>query len=171
MGWTSYHRDKGQTTADHLAGQLLGPDQRFVATGTDGGTFYAAVRNADGETWGLVVLTQWSKGYYNYTYKAMDEGMGPNESKAPARVLDALSPTTSEYATEWRERCRANLARKAARPKVREGDVVRFTMPLTFTNGAEHDTFTYRGGSLFVADGFRFTITKWRDRQHEVVPA
>lgn len=90
-----------------------------------------------GYTFGAVFLTRRSGSEWGY--KDMDETMGPNESGAPVKLLDLLSPTTSEYALDWRERCRRNAAREA-RP-LKEGDVIRFEEPLRFTDGTEHQTF------------------------------
>jgi hypothetical protein len=51
----------------------------------------------------------------------MDETMGPVESRCPERILDLLTPTDSEYANEWRARCRAFHAASKARPKIKVG--------------------------------------------------
>lgn len=53
-----------------------------------------------------VILTQISGGW---GYKDLDETVGPVESRAPAAILDLLSPTTDNWALEWRQRCRAKL--------------------------------------------------------------
>ena len=50
-------------------------------------------------------------------YKDMDETCGPNESKCPASILALLTPTDSQWANEWRERCRKNIAETAERRK------------------------------------------------------
>lgn len=66
-----------------------------------------------------VFLTRIDKGEFGY--KDMDETMGPNASNCPAGILNLLSPTTSEYALAWRERCRNQ--RKVQR--IAEGTIVR----------------------------------------------
>lgn len=58
--------------------------------------------NHDGTIWG---------------YKDMDETKGPCESKCPASILALLTPTDSQWANEWRERCRKNIAEAAERRK------------------------------------------------------
>ena len=63
--------------------------------------------------------------------------------------------------------------RKAAKPKVKPGDTVRFAEPITFTDGSEGDTFTLEGRSTFRLPGGwgRVRITKWKDRDYELVTA
>lgn len=181
MGWTGYHREKGQTDREHLQNELCRDGLRIVecATITDGEyrVFYAAVRYEqatagfpEGYTFGLVVLQKWMRaGYENYYRKEMDETMGPCYYDAPAKVLDALSPTDSDYATEWRAKCRERLAAKAAVPKVKPGDRVRFAQALRFGNGAELREFTFVQRSVFrgVEDGRLYRIPSWRKMPFE----
>ena len=42
----------------------------------------------------------------------MGESSGPCEDHCPASILSLLSPTDSEYANNWRERCRKNIEAK-----------------------------------------------------------
>jgi hypothetical protein len=83
----------------------------------DGYAAYAAVRDADdpSRVFGLVVLyststSNWGgvNGRTLYT-KAITEDMGPAEDECPARILKLLTPTENEYASQWRERCRARV--------------------------------------------------------------
>lgn len=184
MGWTSYHRKKGETDREHLQRELCGDYLQIVecATVTDHEyrVFYAAVRYVQdrgiikaGHTFGLVVLQQWVRGDYNYCRKEIDESMGPGYCDAPAKVLDALSPLDPDdkrpYAAEWRAKCRERLAAKAAAPKVTPGTRVRFAHPMQFTDGVERDTFTFLERSTFRSDdGLRVRITSWRKRAFEV---
>ncbi|TRW94276.1 hypothetical protein FNJ84_19750 [Paracoccus sp. M683] len=90
-----------------------------------------------GYTFAAVFLTTTSKGEWGY--KDMDETSGPNQAEAPAKLLDLLSPTSAEYALAWRQRCRDHAARTNRRLK--PGDVIRLTIPLRFSDGAELQTF------------------------------
>lgn len=62
--------------------------------------FYAAVRYDEGhphagEVFAFVVLYAIAPSrYYNFTYKDLDETVGPVASHAPRAVLEALTPTT-----------------------------------------------------------------------------
>ena len=108
-------------------------------------TYYAAVEvvPTDGarEVTAVVCLVRYNprdaEGYV-FGYKDMDETMGPCEVGCPAAILDLLTPTTSEYANGWRDRCRAAIAKRADVPKLRDGDLVVFTEPIRFTDGSEH---------------------------------
>lgn len=67
-------------------------------------------------TFAAVFLTSREGGKWGY--KDMDETMGPNEAQAPAKLLDLLSPTASEWAQKWRQRCRDNAALASRRLSV-----------------------------------------------------
>ena len=77
------------------------------------GVYYAAyvMTKRPEEVHGIVCLVRKSKG--EFIYKDIDEEMGPFESKCPESILDLLTPTESNYANEWRERCRAYANSKA----------------------------------------------------------
>lgn len=174
MGWTTLHRQPGQTDRDFIQREIVGHGHTILDGVTKGFTFYGAVRNDDtGEVFAIVVLQHRSRGYENYGYKAMDETVGPFEIDCPDRILDMLTPTENEYANGWRAKARAKNAAKAARPKVKAGDTIRFDQPLRFTNGLSFDTFRYESGSSFVAlgldGGIRVHITRWRDRKYAKV--
>ena len=108
-------------------------------------TYYAGVDmvppDGDREVVAIVCLVRYNprdaEGYI-FGYKDMDETMGPCEAECPAAILDLLTPTASEYALAWRERCRATAAKRASIPKLRDGDLVVFTEPIRFTDGSEH---------------------------------
>jgi hypothetical protein len=130
--------------------------------------FYAAVRtSATGEVWAMVVLMQRARGRANFGCKPMDETVGPNAYDAPAKVLDALTPTDYEYAREWRQQCRENLAKRAdARRRqqaVTVGVVIQTAVPLRFGNGLDASRFECVGRSgrtlwwqAITEDGTRF---------------
>lgn len=59
----------------------------------------------------------------------MGESSGPCEDHCPASILSLLSPTDSEYANNWRERCRKNIEAKKdphALKNLPVGAVIRF---------------------------------------------
>ena len=59
------------------------------------------------ETFGVVILTSVDmKDYFNFSYKEIDETMGPCEDHCPIGIIKLLTPTTSEWANQWRDRCR-----------------------------------------------------------------
>ena len=88
-------------------------------------------------TFAAVFLTSREAGKWGY--KDMDETMGPNEAQAPIKLIDLLSPTTSQWARDWRQSCRDNAA--LASRTLKPGDVIRLSEPLRFTDGSERQTF------------------------------
>lgn len=97
MGWTFYHRDKGESNVAHFQKQF-GQGYEIIDGATVGGTFYAAVRDPNGLVSAAVILTRWvPNDPYNFGYKDMTESMGPGEARCPARILDLLSPTIDLY--------------------------------------------------------------------------
>lgn len=111
---------------------------------------YWAIRNLEtGDVNGLVVLSHVNG--RNKSWKYVDDFMGPAEDDCPATILNLLTPTDNEYANDWRERCRKNIERKKAQPKVKEGDVIVFDEPIEFSNGMEVDRLRYEGGYRFRA--------------------
>lgn len=178
MGSTSLHREPGHSDRAFFEAEFpdtLTKQGEILACATVGGTFYAAVRDKDsGSTWALVIMTIRSRGYWNFTYKEMDETMGPAEDRCPARILDLLSPADCENALEWRRRCRQNAAKLARAKAIRPGDTVRFSRPLDFANGDRLDTFLFEKRSTFRhPEGHsRYRIPGWRARyDYQVIPS
>ncbi len=166
MGWTGGQL-QGPFTARAAIEFELGAEflARVIDTVRYGTVIYAAVRSRDDkEIFGLVLLAE-RRGGILYT-KAVGEDEGPAEDRAPARILDLLTPPSNDHARQWRERCRAHLAQ----PRPRKGQTVVFTKALTFTNDEAHSTFTYQGGSRFqTGNGCLCHIRCWQTLQFTVV--
>lgn len=87
-----------------------------------GSTYYAAIKRTkfatttepeDSRIFAAIVLTSVdNKDYFNFSYKDMDETMGPYQYACPKSILDLLPPTDNEYAQKWRERCYEVLKEK-----------------------------------------------------------
>jgi len=79
-----------------------------------GHTFYIAYKRADtGRVTACVALLKTTKDGWGYV-KFIDEECGPLHYDCPKRILDKLSPTTHEYALEWRKKCHAQRGEAAA---------------------------------------------------------
>ena len=171
MGWTSMHRGRGLSNAEFFA-EELGSAYEIVECATVRQVFYAAVKRADtGQVFGYVALMKWApRSQYNFTYKTMDETCGPTQTYAPAKVLDALGETDSQYALEWRAACRKNLDARAAKPRPRRGQLVTFAIPLAFTNGDQHTTLEFLERSTFrdPLTQTLYRIPAWRQREFEL---
>lgn len=109
-------------------------------------TYYAAIEQVrpdrPREVFAVVCLARYNprdaEGY-PFGYKDMTEHMGPCEAECPAAILDLLTPTDAEYAVAWRERCRAAIAARAKRPRLRNGWTLVFDEPIRFTDGSAYE--------------------------------
>lgn len=128
MGWLiSYEKLRHGETVDSRMRQEMswsnhdaasGEKHEIIASSTVGSVWYAAVKHtwADGtfKTFAVICLTRKSGNGMGFGYKDMDETCGPNECSCPAYILDLLTATDSEYANDWRHRCRTQAASKRA---------------------------------------------------------
>lgn len=96
-----------------------------------GSTWYVAAQHQDHVT-AFVILTHTKGGW---SYKDMDENMGPTEAKAPVSLIRKL---TGPDKSGWRQRC----LDYAARPKFKVGDKVHLPEPARFTNYPPMSDFT-----------------------------
>ena len=144
MGWdythaTHYTRtgaiDKKAEIDELYAWQNDTKKYEVVRSCMVGATYYAAVKatvlsTGEAETFAAVALTHTNnRDYFNFGVKTKEESMGPCEDHCPASILSLLSPTDSEYANNWRERCRKNIEAKKdphALKNLPVGAVIRF---------------------------------------------
>lgn len=167
MGWTSYHathykNGKVDRKAECDAYFMEGLNKDYydvLKSAMVGSTYYAAVKplkryNKANEivdipkeeqyVFAAVFLTSTDmKDYWNFSYKNMDESVGPYKCDCPKGILDLLTPTESEYANEWRKQCYENIAKKKnpnSFNKLPTGTVIKVTMPFDtryFKSGQE----------------------------------
>ncbi len=132
MGWTICRDAIGNITREdwlrsHYAMNTESVEQEIVDAACVGSTIYGALHVKRGYpgapfTTAVVVLTQGQPKFSGFGWKEMCESMGPVESRCPTRILDRLSPPDAlgykgecvTWAQQWRERCRANAAARAA---------------------------------------------------------
>lgn len=203
MGWSETYKPRGQSLKDFFKDEFSWgdhPDAGLVDLATAGWNLaYAAVKHPMGYVFAATIQIRYLRNaYYNIAYRIDDESQGPNHRTCPQRILDQLTPDEevisqhgwdpAGYWKDWRDACRANLEAKQIRPKVRDGDIIRFEHPLTFTDGSQGDTFvlrrqrTYRGGTSThfrgtmtdaqgnIREGYgRYRITRWRERSYRVI--
>jgi hypothetical protein len=134
------------------------------------GKFYAVKNLETGEVSAVVAYTSRDS---NMVYtKLVDEDMGPYDY-APNSILDVLTPLSplNDYAVKWRQKSREYNAAKAAMPKVKPGDTIKFAEPIKFSNGVTTDTLTFVKQFTFNHNGWRFRLGKnWKTRYNwEVV--
>jgi hypothetical protein len=195
MGWTYTCETVGRDKKAWLDKRYTRASPNITSTvlksAMVGTTYYAAVRVEEtgnpAFVYGLIVLTDAKrKASDNYTFgwKDMDETMGPYECKAPAAVLDLLTPTTNKNALRWRTDCRLNLAtgvrqRRERKSKPAPGDRIRFREPLQFSDGMSLQDFDVtvikrRSKNLTVYRSVRtgglYRIEKLHELAYDVVP-
>ena len=151
MGWDFQYR--GTKTPLQILKQDY-PSFDFVATNRKGNVIYAALRKNDKPeiVFAGIFLLSTRDGMLGI--KAMGEDSGPYYYGASKRVLDALTEPATEFAREWRDRCRQELTE--SKVKLQAGMTVKFDPPLRFVDGSEHSilkvedpkrrTFTDDGG-------------------------
>jgi hypothetical protein len=160
MGWTNGPLDvpfSARSAIEFDLGEEFA--RRVIDTARFGTVIYAAVRSKDDadQVFGLVLLAERRDGLV-WT-KPISEDMGPAEDCCPVRILDLLTEPSNDCAHDWRERCRARIAR--GRP--RRGQKVTFERPIGFTDGTEHRVLTFVGGSRFrTQEGELCRIPSWQ---------
>ena len=152
MGWTEYHAScykngkiDRKAECDALFNDDMVLDHKIIGkfevlkSSMVGSTYYAAVKRTRFATetepekscvFAAVCLTSTNmKDYYNFAYKDMDETCGPCNYDCPKKILDLLTPTDSEYAKNWREKCYEKLKNKQDKnslSKLPIGSVIKF---------------------------------------------
>jgi len=155
MGWLYYNsiHYKPNGTVDRKKEIESGFREGYTVLKSSmvGAVYYGAIKNdKTGDVFAYVALTSSDKRRrHNFGYKDMDETCGPNENKCPLAILNLLTPTDSEFANDWRKRCREYHEQKKSPTNFTNlpvGTKVIWTIP--------HDHFT--GGSK----GDKIELTK-----------
>ena len=172
MGWDGTAVNSKISTKDYLNFEYSRYDGwEVVASGQGerrGGNsvWYHAIKKSDGRVFAIITLTNRKNGWVYK--KSMGEDEGPYSFDCPAKVFNALTPTTSEFANEWRAKVAERLANP--KPKVKVGDTLKFKKPIEFVNGFSGDTFVYYGGSKFRSQsGGGYRITNWKLNEYEIL--
>lgn len=111
MGWTGTNAEfykNGKVDRKKEIDHYLG-EENVLESSMVGSTYFAAMRGCGKEkdiVFGVVCLTSVDNSdYYNFNYKLMDETEGPGIYNCPLKILKLLTPTTSEFANNWRNNC------------------------------------------------------------------
>jgi hypothetical protein len=142
-------------------------------------TYYAALEIAKPDVppdvVGIVCLIKYNprdREDYVFGYKDMDETVGPCAAECPAAILVLLTDTDSEYAREWRDRCREFAARRRSHGPLRNGDRIVFPVPIDFTDRTSHSAFEVsidrnrpRAIRLLAPNGRLYRISNLKERE------
>lgn len=126
MGWTSYNANyykngKVDRVAEIKSHFEQNENYNVLKASSVGSTIYLAVErivNEEKVVFAAVYLTSINmKDYYNFSYKDMDETVGPCQRECPESILKLLTPTDNELANEWRNDCWENVRKKKEKKK------------------------------------------------------
>mgnify|MGYP000115518253 CR=1 FL=1 len=189
MGWTSYHatyyKDNGTVDRkaecdDYFLGGLNQGHFRILKSTMVGSVYYAAMQSLkryvkeeesgksvyedvdtkDSPVFAVVVLTRTdNKDYFNFYYKVMDESMGPCYYDCPLSILKLLSPTDSEWAMAWREKCKQRAEQKKSPTALSK---LPIGAQIQFKYGDEVKTYTKHGPA------FQFKRPFWYNARDNV---
>lgn len=136
MGWMTLSQAPASERREIDA---IAAPHEVVRASKVGSVWYVAARR-NGIISALIILTSRNRDG-SWSYKDLSEDMDPTAADAPPAILDCLSPTTDEYAINWRDQCWLNYENKQAINKLRYGQVIKVKTPITF-GGKACDTFT-----------------------------
>lgn len=156
MGWTYYDAPVQYRNGKRYIDRKAECDKLFnwheehkevkvLKSAMVGSTYYAAVQTSVDDTpvdiCAVIVLTKTDcKSDWNFGYKNMDETMLPYYYSCPNSILKLLTPTTNEYALNWRESCKKynfDKARKDCLRNLPVGTKIRFNLEYNMANGAQ----------------------------------
>lgn len=110
MGLTSFINLTGLSKKDTMTHELERYGSvKVLKCAIVRGVYYGACESAKhpGEVWAIVCLVKTRNA--EFSFKDMDETMGPYFYDCPKSILDMLTPTTSEWANAWRSKCRERI--------------------------------------------------------------
>lgn len=185
-----YHADrpKGRSHRDFFAEHLEDDEGEMLDLAAAHNVAYIAWRRPDGLVTARTIDFRWlMRDPYGDTFAWDDprgEESGWPRNRCPQRILDLLSPVdelwpgpelhwTRQTARQWREHARGRLERRAAQPKVRPGDWVKFTQGWHLDVGYTY-LMEFHAGSHFRLLGDRsgvYHLKNWRDRDFTIESA
>lgn len=143
MGTTCVYGVGHLSLIEFVRSQVESDRIKIVDHSVKGSTVYLACEckwlDGKAETIGMVCIT--SKHGDERCIKEVTECMGPYETECPLRIINKLSPTNSEYANQWRERCRAYAASQSGSKRLKVGQAIEFASPLKFNDGTQESRF------------------------------
>ena len=150
MGWLSYNiYSSPKAECDNCYNQNLerngvkGQD-KVLCSCMKGNVYYAVIErtwedNTPREVWAAVARTYYNPKakHDNFAIKEIDETMGPFDYDMPEKYLDMLTETHSQFAKEWREKCRLNIEKKKKLKSVKIGQFISFVSTFDTSSGVK----------------------------------
>lgn len=162
MGWTSVNKPKGMSLDEFFDKEFKCDSLKLIGKGytKNLSEYYRACYNVEkGVYFALVCRIHFGKGYYNFSYKDMDESENPYFYNCPKRIMDIIerSEPVNDMSKEWRMK-----VHKVLDTKLTKGKVITFKKPIDFGEFSEN-TFRYLGNNKFRSMNYGgvYTIPKW----------
>ena len=162
MGWTSVNKPKGMSLDEFFDKEFKCDSLKLIGKGytKNLSEYYRACYNVEkGVYFALVCKIHFGKGYYNFSYKDMDESENPYFYNCPKRIMDIIerSQPVNDMSKEWRMK-----VHKVLDTKLTKGKVITFKKPIDFGEFSEN-TFRYLGNNKYrsMSHGGVYTIPKW----------
>ena len=162
MGWTSVNKPKGMSLDEFFDKEFKCDSLKLIGKGytKNLSEYYRACYNVEkGVYFALVCKIHFGKGYYNFSYKDMDESENPYFYNCPKRIMDIIerSEPVNDMSKEWRMK-----VHKVLDTKLTKGKVITFKKPIDFGEFSEN-TFRYLGNNKFRSMNYGgvYTIPKW----------
>ena len=170
MGWTSVNKPKGMSLDEFFDKEFKCDSLKLIGKGhtKNLSEYYRACYDVEkGVYFALVCRIHFGKGYYNFSYKDMDESEDPYYYNCPRRIMDIIerSQPINEYAKKWRAK-----VHKVLDTKLGTGNVICFKNDICF--GSWHDTaFKYLGKNKFLSTKYHVVVSipKWKEYDFNVI--
>lgn len=164
MGWTATYKPVGMSLDEFFDKEFKCDTLKLIGKGytKNLSEYYRACYNVEkGVYFALVCKIHFGKGYYNFSYKDMDESENPYLYNCPKRIMDIIerSQPINEYAKKWRVK-----VHKVLDTKLSTGNVICFKNDICF--GSWHDnTFKYLGTNKFLSTKYHVVVSipKWKE--------
>lgn len=170
MGWIYTEKDSSMSVKEFFEMEFGGQHTRVFDCAVVGlRTAYVALESTAGGTKEPAVvavvchLDYAHSDRFNFGYKDVGEEDGPVEDECPERILDILSPTTCEYALDWRSRCKHRIEKRKSRPSLKTGSHLLLDSPIEFADRRSRDVFYIadaRRRRFIARDGIRCKIPR-----------
>jgi len=164
MGWTSFRLN--EPIKDWFKHELESSNKYIVLDSAlvERTTMFAAIQEIETkEVFCVVYIINWSKGYFNFSYKDMTEFAGPCAYNCPERIFRLLTQLNDEndpngWARGWREKVGLLINKRKAICRIKANNVIKTSEPIGFSNNYNYQYFKKVGKKYYAGfyDNNRF---------------
>ena len=125
---------------------------KALKTSVVGNTIFSAVQNLESKKV-FATIFKFSfnnRDTYNFSYKGMDETVGPNECNCPKSILKLLSPTDCKFSLDWRQSVlEYHKSKSQERKAIKNGWFFKLDEALKFNDGMTYQYFKKNGKDVY----------------------